>query len=144
MASASGDRFGDDPRWRWLTFSPALAMMLCLSVLPLANLFLVSFQDITWVDGGAVRTGVGLANYAALPDDTLFRAGIVNTFIFAFVAVSGQMVLGFALASQVSAFWQLVCVYAIAVPVGVSAVSAIGAAFSAVADGISQKDCFLS
>ena len=98
MAFASGDRFGDDPRWRRLTFSPALAMMLCLSVLPLANLFLVSFQDVSWVDGGAVRTGVGLANYAALPDDTLFRAGILNTFVFAFVAVSGQMVLGFALA----------------------------------------------
>ena len=32
--------------WRWLTFGPALAMMLALSVLPIANLFLTSFQTL--------------------------------------------------------------------------------------------------
>jgi multiple sugar transport system permease protein len=99
MAAASSEaRFGDEPGWRWLTFSPALAMMLALSVLPLANLFLSSFQDIAWVEGGAVRSWAGLAHYAALPSDTLFRAGLMNTLVFALGAVSGQMVIGFALA----------------------------------------------
>ena len=97
-AASSARRFGDDPLWRWLTFAPALAMMLGLSVLPLANLFLTSFQEITWVGGSAVRSAAGLTHYAALPSDTLFRAGLVNTFVFAFGAVGGQMVLGFALA----------------------------------------------
>jgi multiple sugar transport system permease protein len=32
----------DDVLWRWVTFSPALLMMLLLSVLPLVNLFLTA------------------------------------------------------------------------------------------------------
>ncbi|UDF32535.1 UNVERIFIED_ORG: sugar ABC transporter permease (plasmid) [Roseateles sp. XES5] len=84
--------------WRWLTFGPALAMMLALSVLPIANLFLTSFQTITWADGQPVRTWVGLTHYQALFSDSLFGAGISNTLIFAFGAVAGQMVLGFAMA----------------------------------------------
>jgi multiple sugar transport system permease protein len=84
--------------WRWLTFGPALAMMLALSVLPIANLFLTSFQNITWAEGQPVRSWVGLAHYQALFSDSLFGAGISNTLIFAFGAVAGQMVLGFAMA----------------------------------------------
>jgi len=89
---------GDDPLWRWLTFSPALALMLLLSVLPLANLFISSFQDITWADGEEIRNAAGLSHYQALGADALFRAGLLNTFIFAFCAVAGQMVLGLGLA----------------------------------------------
>jgi multiple sugar transport system permease protein len=91
-------RLDDDRLWRWATLSPALAAMLALTVLPLANLFATSFFHIAWQQGHAVRTGVGLDNYTALPDDPLFRAGLVNTCIFAVVAVAGQMVLGFFLA----------------------------------------------
>ena len=98
QGTAHRDGFGDEPVWRWLTFGPALAMMLFLSLLPLANLFVTSFQDITWAGGAATRTSAGLAHYRALGSDTLFRAGLVNTLIFAFAAVAGQMVLGFALA----------------------------------------------
>lgn len=89
---------GDDRLWRWLTFSPALALMLVLSVLPLANLFVSSFQDITWSGGASTRSFVGLSHYAALGSDALFHAGIRNTFIFAFCAVAGQMILGLGLA----------------------------------------------
>lgn len=91
-------RLGDDRLWRWATLAPALAAMLGLSVLPLANLFLTSFFHITWAQGEAVRHAVGLANYEALPSDPLFRAGLLNTCIFAVAAVAGQMVLGFFLA----------------------------------------------
>jgi multiple sugar transport system permease protein len=91
-------RHDDQQLWRWLTFGPALGMMIVLSILPLANLFLSSFQDIAWVNGTAVRTAAGLRHYAALPSDELFRAGLSNTFLFAFGAVAGQMVLGFMLA----------------------------------------------
>ncbi|WP_163272127.1 carbohydrate ABC transporter permease [Chelativorans alearense] len=107
VATLAGDRtggrkagaaFGDDRLWRWLTFSPALALMLLLSVLPLANLFVSSFQDITWAGGDSTRSFVGLSHYRALGSDALFRAGLVNTFIFAFCAVAGQMVLGLGLA----------------------------------------------
>ena len=88
----------DDPVWRWAALSPALLMMLLLSVLPLANLFLTSFYGVSWSGGRAVWTPVGLANYATLAGDDLLRAGVLNTLIFALFAVGGQMLLGFALA----------------------------------------------
>lgn len=72
--------------------------MLLLSVLPLANLFVTSFLDISWSGGQAIRSGAGLTHYAALPADPLFRAGLINTLVFAVAAVSGQMVLGLLLA----------------------------------------------
>ncbi|AZO00850.1 sugar ABC transporter permease [Mesorhizobium sp. M9A.F.Ca.ET.002.03.1.2] len=95
---AGGAALGDDRLWRWLTFSPALGLMVLLTALPLANLFVSSFQDILWSGGQAVRSNAGLAHYAALPSDALFRAGLSNTFVFALSAVSGQMVLGLLLA----------------------------------------------
>ena len=91
-----------DRVWRWVTFGPALAMMLAMSVLPLANLFATSFYDVRWTGGSAVWTPVGLTHYQALPDDPLFRAGLRNTAIFALGAVAGQMLLGFFLALLVS------------------------------------------
>ena len=87
-----------DGVWRWATFGPALALMLLLSVLPLANLLWTSFHNVSWADGQATWTPVGLAHYRALADDELFRAGLGNTTVFALAAVAGQMVLGFLLA----------------------------------------------
>jgi multiple sugar transport system permease protein len=88
----------DDPLWRWATLSPALLMMLLLSVLPLANLFLTSFYSVSWAGGRAVWMPAGFANYVALARDDLLRAGVVNTLVFALFAVGGQMLLGFVLA----------------------------------------------
>ena len=93
---------GGQRLWRWLTFAPALAMMVALSLLPIANLVLTSFQNVTWADGQSTRTWVGLTHYKALFSDQLFGAGLWNTLIFAFVAVAGQMVLGFAMALMCS------------------------------------------
>lgn len=88
--------------WRWLTLGPALALMVALTLLPLGNLFVTSFQNVAWVDGQPVRSWVGLQHYGALFSDELFKAGVWNTLVFAFGAVAGQMVLGFALALMVS------------------------------------------
>lgn len=94
---------GDGQRlWRWLTFGPALAMMVALTVLPIADLFITSFHNVTWADGKPTRTWVGLTHYEALLSDQLFSAGLWNTLVFAFAAVAGQMVLGFAMALIVS------------------------------------------
>lgn len=84
--------------WRWLTFSPAVALMLLFSLLPVLNLVVLSFFDVTWARGVANFRGVGLSHYAALSQDKLFRAGIWNTLIFAVAAVAGQLILGFILA----------------------------------------------
>jgi multiple sugar transport system permease protein len=88
----------DERLWRWATLSPALILLLALSILPLLNLFLTSFFSVSWSGGHSTFTPAGLANYRALAGDTLFRAGLVNTLLFAVFAVGGQMLCGFALA----------------------------------------------
>ena len=88
----------DDRLWRWATFLPALLMLLLLSVLPLVNLFLTSFYNVTWSGGQPTWTPIGLANYVELGGDELLRAGFLNTLLFAVFAVGGQMLLGFVLA----------------------------------------------
>lgn len=92
----------DQRLWRWLTLAPALVMLLALSVIPLVGLILTSFQNIVWVEGRAVRSWAGLDHYRALFSDALFGAGLWNTGLFALGAVTGQMLLGFALALLVS------------------------------------------
>jgi multiple sugar transport system permease protein len=92
-----------DPFWRYMTLAPALLLFLLLTILPLANLLALSLHDVTWVDRQAIWRWVGSGNYERIPRDTLFRAGVWNTTIFAVVAVSIQMVLGLALALLTSA-----------------------------------------
>ena len=87
-----------DGIWRYATLFPAVLLFLLLTLLPIANLVSLSFHDITWSDGQAVWDWVGFHNYAALPADNLLRAGVLNTIIFAVVAVAIQLVIGFFLA----------------------------------------------
>lgn len=77
---------------------PAIVFFLALAVLPVANLIFLSFMDISWSGGVVQREFVGLENYAALGDDPLLKAGIVNTLILVVVATSCQVLLGLALA----------------------------------------------
>ena len=87
-----------DRYWRWLLLAPALAVLAMLTLLPIAQLVVMSVHDIVWRGGGSQWRFVGAANYRDLADDRLFGAGIVNTAVFAAVGVSIQMVLGFFLA----------------------------------------------
>lgn len=101
LAGARG-QMDDDKVWRWAAFGPALLLMVGMAFLPIANLFVTSFYDVAWSGGSAVWTPVGVTHYPEVLQDTLFRAGIVNTLVFAFGAVIGQMALGFMLALLVS------------------------------------------
>ena len=92
----------DDRFWRWAAFGPALALMIAMAVLPLANLFLTSFYDVSWSGGRANWTPVGFAHYPQMLSDPLLKAGMINTTLFAIGAVGGQMVLGLLLAVLVS------------------------------------------
>jgi multiple sugar transport system permease protein len=89
---------GDGRFWRRATLAPALLVLLLLTALPLADLVVMSFFDVRWANGAAVRTPVGLANYAALPADGLVRAGLLNTVAFTLAAATLEMALGLALA----------------------------------------------
>ena len=97
-AAGDFDRGFDERIWRWAALSPALVLLLALSVLPLINLFVTSFFTVTWSGGHSSFAPAGLSNYRALAGDTLFRAGLVNTILFAVFAVGGQMLCGFVLA----------------------------------------------
>lgn len=77
---------------------PAVGFFLALAVLPVANLFFLSFMEISWIGGVVEREFVGVENYIALADDPLLKAGIVNTLILVVVATSCQVALGLALA----------------------------------------------
>lgn len=83
---------------RWLTLAPALLLLAAIAVLPMFELFAMSVSHIEWRDGRAAWRPAGLEHYVRVFDDGLFRAGILNTVVFAVGAVGTQMVLGFALA----------------------------------------------
>lgn len=89
---------GSDRLGRVLTLGPTVAVFLALTAVPVAGLVAMSFHDVTWVQGLPRWTYVGAKHLLALPQDQLFRAGILNTVVFAITAVSAQMVLGFFLA----------------------------------------------
>lgn len=92
---------GEGP-WRILTLSPALLIFALFTILPIGTLILMAVHQVNWVDGQSVWAFVGLDNFKALASDGLFRAGVVNTLIFAVSAVGIQMILGFVLALLVS------------------------------------------
>lgn len=97
-AVAARGAAGEDRAWRWAMLAPAGLLLALFSVLPVINLFALSFLDIAWKDGRAILSAAGLKHYLALPADNLFRAGLANTLVFALFAVLGQLLLGFFLA----------------------------------------------
>ena len=91
-----------DTTWRALALTPTAVIFVLMSILPVLNLMAMSVNEITWVGGKSVWTYVGFAHYKRLADDTLLRAGISNTFVFAVIGVTAQVVIGFLLAWAVS------------------------------------------
>ena len=95
-------RIGVDRTWRAINLAPSFLVFAGLTLLPILNLVAMSFHEITWVDGRSRWTFVGLRHYAALPEDTLLRAGLGNTIFFAVVSTAIQMLIAFVLALFVS------------------------------------------
>jgi len=85
-------------RDRFATLAPALALFALVALLPIGELVALSFSQVDWRQGQAHWRFVGTEQYLRVFGDALFRAGVVNTAIFAVVGVAVQMVLGFALA----------------------------------------------
>lgn len=88
---------------KYLSVVPASAFLLGLTVLPLANLFALSFFEVAWSGGEASWQWRGLANYLAMGSDRLLAAGIVNTLVLVAVSTVLQVALGLALALACSA-----------------------------------------
>jgi len=83
---------------RLWTLAPALALFALVALLPIAELLALSVAQVEFRQGVAQWRFVGTDQYVRAFGDALFRAGILNTAIFALAAVVVQMVLGFALA----------------------------------------------
>jgi multiple sugar transport system permease protein len=88
---------------KYLSLLPATVFLLALTLLPLANLFALSFFEVSWAGGNASWTWQGVSNYLAMGSDRQFLAGIVNTLILVLVATTLQVGIGLALALACSA-----------------------------------------
>lgn len=88
---------------RILSLTPALVFLGALTVLPLANLVVLSFYEVTWSGGRAEWAWRGAYNYLAMGSDRLLIAGISNTLILVVVATTLQVTIGLVLALMCSA-----------------------------------------
>ncbi|MFT7060445.1 MAG: multiple sugar transport system permease protein [Pseudorhodobacter sp.] len=92
-----------NPLGKYLSLAPAIVVFVLLAILPVINLIIVSFHEVSWLGGAKQMEWVGFSNYAAIPDDPLFRAGVFNTIILVLIATTAQVVIGLALALACSA-----------------------------------------
>jgi multiple sugar transport system permease protein len=93
--------FGDTPTaWLWVT--PAVVIILGLSLVPMAWALLLSFQKSDFV---TPSTWIGVDNYRRLADDPTFRAAVQHTLLYtaAFVPLSigGGLAIALALNRRV-------------------------------------------
>ncbi|TKG58792.1 carbohydrate ABC transporter permease [Prauserella endophytica] len=94
-ARRRGDRTG------WLFASPALIVLVALTVGPTLYLLLSSFSRVELFGGQSEF--VGLGNFAAVLTDPEILSSLLATLVFVVVAVSLQMLLGLGLAIPLSA-----------------------------------------
>jgi len=95
-------RIGVDRTWRTIGLAPTVLVFAGMTLLPILNLLAMSVHDIAWAEGRSRWTFAGMRHFAALPEDTLLRAGLGNTIFFAFASTLIQMLLAFMLALFVS------------------------------------------
>jgi multiple sugar transport system permease protein len=96
---------------KYLSLTPAVVFLVALTVLPIANLVLLSFHDVTWSGGKSSWHWQGIQNYLQLGTDRLFVAGISNTIILVLVATSLQVLIGLGLALLCSALGRSSALY---------------------------------
>lgn len=97
MAAGSARRRGS--RWLGVTdlFSlPAIILLVLFTAYPLVRGVMLSFQN--WNGYSPRSSFVGLANYARLLTDDVFRTALFNTFIYGIGSTLIQQVLGLLLA----------------------------------------------
>ena len=91
-----------DINWKILSLLPIFLILVCLTLIPLVNIFYNSFFDIRWNDGGYVYKFIGFQNYIELPNNKFYLPGLKNTVILSMITVLFQMIFGFCIALGVS------------------------------------------
>ena len=80
----------------WAIFSPALAVMLLLTLYPMLNVLVTSFQDYNYLT--EVRRWTGLGNYRDILGDELFQRSFLNTVVYCVGTTVVEVALGILLA----------------------------------------------
>src|SRR5215207_11679135 len=89
-------RFLTDRRLAFLFITPALALLVFLSIWPLIRLIWLSFTDYS-VTRDVPESFVGFDNYVDVLTSPVVQARALTTLIFVLGAVALQTVLGFAI-----------------------------------------------
>lgn len=80
----------------WLILTPALALLIWLTLYPMITVFLTSFQNYNYITGR--RSWAGIANYINILKDGLFQDSFRNTLVYCLSATAIEVVLGTVLA----------------------------------------------
>ncbi len=100
MANSSAGR--RNLYWRIGSLLPAAVLLVLLTIYPVFNLAWLSVSDTVWEGGRSTSTFVGWDNFVHLfTAEPVYWAGVRNTIVFAIVAVTAQMVIGFVMALAV-------------------------------------------
>lgn len=107
-----------------LLILPALLPLILLILLPAIRTVVMSFHDVTH---GFDDVYVGFANYIAMVSHRAFNTAFLNTLIFSFSTVAGEVLIGLAVAVLVSTRFraQRLLISLIMVPYAVSEVVAV-------------------
>jgi multiple sugar transport system permease protein len=98
-SSKGGDRSGS--RTGWLLVSPAVTVLLVMTIAPAVYLLYSSFFNFTLLS--PVKTFVGLGNYVNVFADAAIRYNLLITVLFVVLAVGLEVVIGLLLALGLAA-----------------------------------------
>ncbi len=82
----------------WIFLAPAMVLILCLSIYPMAQAFITSFKT----GAGNNMTWVGLSNYTRIFKDEVFKQSVMNCIFYLIIQVPIMLVLALVLASALN------------------------------------------
>lgn len=87
-----------DAVWSWIFMTPTTVFLVITALIPLLYSVYISFFKLKMNLPNATPTFVGFANYARMLTDKTLRVATSNTFKFAFISVTLELVLGLLVA----------------------------------------------
>ena len=83
-----------DAVWSWIFMTPTTVFLVITALIPLLYSVYISFFKLKMNLPNATPTFVGFANYARMLTDKTLRVATSNTFKFAFISVTLELILG--------------------------------------------------
>ena len=92
--SRKGHKSHSDSIWSWIFMTPTTLFLVITALIPLLYSVYISFFKYKMNLPNAVPTFAGLPNYARMLTDKTLRVATSNTFKFAFISVTLEVILG--------------------------------------------------